>query len=93
LAFRGASAHIPDVTGEILFIFNLIGVAAVLMASNRVRSDVIALLVVLALMLRPQPEAAEVGLRRCSMTELWADFCTGEQIAAMEFNPVRRWLD
>lgn len=51
MTFRGASAHIPGVTGEILFVFILIGVAAVLMASNRVRFDVVALLVVLALML------------------------------------------
>jgi di/tricarboxylate transporter len=38
-------------TGEILFVFAVIGAAAVLMASNRVRFDIVALLVVLALML------------------------------------------
>ena len=38
-------------TNEAGFVFTLIGVAAVLMASNRVRFDVVALLVVLALML------------------------------------------
>ncbi len=38
-------------TGDIAFVFALIGVAAVMMASNRVRFDIIALLVVLALML------------------------------------------
>ena len=37
--------------GETIFIFALIGVAAALMASNRVRFDVVALLVVIALML------------------------------------------
>jgi di/tricarboxylate transporter len=36
---------------EMVFVFALIGVAAVLMASNRVRFDIVALLVVLALML------------------------------------------
>src|SRR5690606_4660984 len=39
------------VTHEALFVFILIGVAGTLMASNRVRFDVVALLVVLALML------------------------------------------
>jgi di/tricarboxylate transporter len=39
------------VTGEIQFVFVLIAVAAAMMASNRIRFDVIALLVVLALML------------------------------------------
>jgi di/tricarboxylate transporter len=38
-------------SGEVAFVFALIGVAAVLMASNRVRFDIVALLVVLALML------------------------------------------
>ncbi len=38
-------------SGEITFVFVLIGVAAALMASNRVRFDVVALLVLLALML------------------------------------------
>ena len=38
-------------SGEILFVFILITVAAVLMASNRVLFDIVALLVVLALML------------------------------------------
>ena len=38
-------------SGEAVFVFALIGVAALLMASNRVRFDVVALLVVLALML------------------------------------------
>ncbi|MGI9343309.1 MAG: SLC13 family permease [Gammaproteobacteria bacterium] len=38
-------------SGEAAFVFALIGVAAALMASNRVRFDVVALLVVLALML------------------------------------------
>ena len=38
-------------SGEIVFVFGLIAVAAALMASNRVRFDVVALLVVLALML------------------------------------------
>lgn len=38
-------------TGEATFVFVLIGVAAALMASNRVRFDIVALLVVLALML------------------------------------------
>jgi di/tricarboxylate transporter len=38
-------------TNEAIFVFVLIGVAAVLMASNRVRFDVVALLVLLALML------------------------------------------
>lgn len=37
--------------GETIFVFALIGVAGALMASNRVRFDVVALLVVLALML------------------------------------------
>lgn len=32
-------------TGDVIFVFVLIGVAAVLMASNRVRFDVVALLV------------------------------------------------
>ncbi len=36
---------------EMIFVFALIGVAAILMASNRVRFDIVALLVVLALML------------------------------------------
>lgn len=36
---------------EMIFVFSLIGVAAILMASNRVRFDIVALLVVLALML------------------------------------------
>lgn len=40
-------------TGEMIFVFVLIGVAAALMASNRVRFDIVALLVVLALMLSP----------------------------------------
>ena len=38
-------------TGEAGFVFALIAVAGVLMASNRVRFDIVALLVVLALML------------------------------------------
>ena len=38
-------------SGDAVFVFALIGVAAVLMASNRVRFDIVALLVVLALML------------------------------------------
>lgn len=38
-------------SGEITFVFVLIGVAAVLMASNRVRFDIVALLVLLSLML------------------------------------------
>lgn len=38
-------------SGETAFVFMVIGVAALLMASNRVRYDVVALLVVLALML------------------------------------------
>ena len=38
-------------SGEITFVFVLIGVAAALMASNRVRFDIVALLVLLALML------------------------------------------
>ena len=38
-------------SGETAFVFALIGVAAALMASNRVRFDIVALLVVLALML------------------------------------------
>ena len=38
-------------TGEVTFVFVLIGVAGALMASNRVRFDIVALLVVLALML------------------------------------------
>ena len=38
-------------SAETLFVFALIGIVAVLMASNRVRFDVIALLVLLALML------------------------------------------
>ena len=38
-------------SGETIFVFALIGVAAALMASNRVRFDIVALLVVLALML------------------------------------------
>ena len=38
-------------SGDIVFVFVLIGVAAALMASNRVRFDVVALLVLLALML------------------------------------------
>ena len=38
-------------TGEVIFVFVVIGVAAALMASNRVRFDVVALLVVLALIL------------------------------------------
>lgn len=36
---------------ETLFVFALIGVVAALMASNRIRFDIIALLVLLALML------------------------------------------
>ena len=36
-------------TGETVFVFALIGVAGALMASNRVRFDVVALFVVLAL--------------------------------------------
>ena len=36
---------------EMIFVFALIGVAAVLMASNRVRFDIVALMVVIALML------------------------------------------
>ncbi len=38
-------------TGEAVFDFVLISVAAAMMASNRIRFDVVALLVVLALML------------------------------------------
>ncbi len=38
-------------TTEVKFVFGLIGLTAVLMASNRVRYDIVALLVVLALML------------------------------------------
>jgi di/tricarboxylate transporter len=38
-------------TNEAIFVFSLIGVAGALMASNRVRFDIVALLVVLALML------------------------------------------
>jgi di/tricarboxylate transporter len=38
-------------TGESAFVFALVGVAAALMASNRVRFDIVALLVVLALIL------------------------------------------
>lgn len=38
-------------TGETVFVFALIGVAGLMMATNRVRFDVVALLVVLALML------------------------------------------
>ena len=38
-------------SGEIIFVFALIGVTAALMASNRVRFDIVALLVVLSLML------------------------------------------
>ena len=38
-------------TGETTFVFGLIGFAVLLMASNRVRFDIVALLVVLALML------------------------------------------
>ena len=38
-------------SGEAIFVFALIGAAALLMASNRVRFDAVALLVVLALML------------------------------------------
>ncbi len=38
-------------TSEAVFLVALIGVAAALMASNRVRYDVVALLVVLALMI------------------------------------------
>ncbi|MHC5115172.1 MAG: SLC13 family permease [Planctomycetota bacterium] len=38
-------------SGELAFVFALIGVAIVLMASNKVRFDVVALIVVLALML------------------------------------------
>ena len=41
------------------FVFALIAVAAVLMASNRVRFDIVALLVVLALMLSGVLTAAE----------------------------------
>ena len=40
-------------TGEVTFVFALIAAAAVLMASNRARFDVVALLVVLALMSTP----------------------------------------
>ena len=40
-----------QMSGETIFIFVLVGVTAVLMASNRIRFDVIALLVVLALIL------------------------------------------
>lgn len=46
-------------TGETTFVFSLIAVAAVLMASNRVRFDIVALLVVLALMLSGILTAAE----------------------------------
>ncbi len=38
-------------SGDTIFVFGLIAVAAVMMASNRVRFDIVALLVVLALML------------------------------------------
>ena len=38
-------------TGEMIYVFGVIGGAAALMASNRVRFDIVALLVVLALML------------------------------------------
>ncbi len=38
-------------TTEIIFVFGLIAITAALMASNRVRYDIVALLVVLALML------------------------------------------
>jgi di/tricarboxylate transporter len=45
---------------EMIFVFALIGVAAVLMASNRVRFDIVALLVVLALMLSGVLSVGEV---------------------------------
>src|SRR5210317_1738667 len=51
LTMTVATFPIPVVTGEVTFVFGVIGVAAVLMASNRVRFDIVALLVVLALML------------------------------------------
>ena len=38
-------------SADIVFVFSLIGIVAALMASNRVRFDVVALLVLLALML------------------------------------------
>ena len=46
-------------TNEAIFVFVLIGVAAVLMASDRVRFDVVALLVLLALMLSGVLSVAE----------------------------------
>ena len=46
-------------SGDSTFVFALIGVAAVLMASNRVRFDIVALLVVLALMLSGVLSAGE----------------------------------
>ena len=51
--------------GNSTFVFALIAVAAVLMASNKVRFDIVALLVVLALMLSGElstVQAAELGL-------------------------------
>ena len=47
------------VSDDSTFVFVLIGVAAVLMASNRVRFDIVALLVVLALMLSGVLSAGE----------------------------------
>ena len=60
MLFQGVSAapltragrHVRrPMTTEIGFVYGLIAIAAVLMASNRVRYDIVALLVVLALML------------------------------------------
>ena len=46
-------------SGDTIFVFVLIGIVAVLMASNRVRFDIVALMVVLALMLSGVQTAGE----------------------------------
>ena len=50
-------------SNESLFVFGLIVVAAAMMASNRVRYDVVALLVVIALHFRPSSHRLAQGRR------------------------------
>ena len=61
-------------TGDITFVIAVIGVAAVLMVSNRVRFDIVALLVVLALVPAVLLAALAAVFTRC-LTIGRNDFC------------------
>ena len=49
-------------SGDTAFVFGLIVITAALMASNRIRFDIIALLVVLALILSGSPGSGDLVL-------------------------------